>query len=192
MWFQWVNTALPFLDQGPILEIGFGTGRLLKELLHRGDIVVGLDSSIHMVKLTRSSLLRVSTSPNLVNGNAQNLPFCSHSFHRIASTFPSSYVLERQTLSELWRVLSPGGLVVIVPIAWITGKSIWKKLSAHLFQITHQVPMTVSEFDIVAAEYYHSLQDAGFIVQHRQIELFESVVCCILARKPVLGKENRA
>ena len=191
MWFQWVNSALPFLDQEPILEIGFGTGRLLNELHNRGNSVVGLDRSMHMVKLVRSGLQRKSIFPKLVNGSAHNLPFCNHSFHRIASTFPTSYILERKTLLELWRVLAPGGQVVIVPTAWITGKSIWRKFLGRLFQITHQPPTTDHELDNVSVEFSHSLQWAGFIVQHRLIELPQSKVHCILAKKPVFGGKTR-
>ena len=54
MWFQWVYTVLPYLDQGPILELGFGTGRLLDELNKRGLDVIGLDRSMYMARLVHS------------------------------------------------------------------------------------------------------------------------------------------
>jgi ubiquinone/menaquinone biosynthesis C-methylase UbiE len=184
MWFQWVHTALPYLDQGPILDLGFGTGRLLDRLDNRGIIVVGLDKSMSMVKLAKISLLKKGISPTLVNGCAQNLPFRNYSFQRIASTFPSQFILERLTLSEIWRVLSPGGRLVIIPAAWITGKYFWDRLSARLFQITHQVPSKESELDNAFKEFYYSLQTVGFIIQTRIIELPRSKVICILAEKP--------
>jgi ubiquinone/menaquinone biosynthesis C-methylase UbiE len=184
MWFQWVNAALPFLDQGPVLELGFGTGRLLVELSKREINAIGLDKSMYMVKLSRSSLGRKGISPKLVNGSAQYLPFCHHHFRRIVSTFPSPYILERQTLLEIWRVLSPGGQVVIIPTAWITGTSVRNKLAARLFRVTHQAPPTVNNLDDTFAGFYGGLKTIGFNVQQRIVELPQSKVLCILAEKP--------
>ena len=186
MWYQWVNTALPFLDQGPVLELGFGTGKLMDELCHQGINIVGLDRSMYMARLAKSSLKKKGIIPKLVNGSALNLPFCKHSFHRIASTFPSPYILESQTLMEIWRVLSPGGQIVIIPTAWIIGKNIWNKSSARLFQVTHQAPSVDHHGpENSFAEVYCCLQSAGFIVQQRIIELPQSKVLCILADKPL-------
>lgn len=186
MWFQWVNTALPYLDHGPVLELGFGTGRLLEELSGRGiNGVVGLDQSIHMVRIAQSGLRKRSLTPKLVNGRSQNLPFCNHSFRTIASTFPSPYILERQTLLEIWRVLSPGGRLVIIPTAWITGTTFPSKFAAHLFQVTHQAPPTFDEFEVAFDEFCRGLNSVGFDVQKRIVDLPQSKVLCILAEKPV-------
>ena len=184
MWFHWVNTALPYLNQGPVLELGFGTGRLLGELHNRGIDFVGLDNSINMARRSRADFQRNGVIPKLVNGSALNLPFVDHSFPRIASTFPSPYIFEHQTLSEIWRVLSPGGRVVIVPTAWITGKSISNKFSERLFRVTHQSPATEGELANAFTEIYRSLETSGFTVEHRIIELTHSKVFCILAEKP--------
>jgi ubiquinone/menaquinone biosynthesis C-methylase UbiE len=184
MWYQWVNTALPYLDQEPILELGFGTGELLVQLYKRGLNTVGVDLSMYMANRVKSGLSKKGISQKLVNGNAQNLPFRNHSFKRIASTFPSTYILERQTWLEIWRVLSPGGLLVIIPTAWITGKSILNKLAAGLFQVTHQTPSSGEKIEIAYTEFAHGLETIGFIVQKRTIELPHSQVMCILAEKP--------
>jgi ubiquinone/menaquinone biosynthesis C-methylase UbiE len=185
MWYQWVNTALPFLVQGPVLELGFGTGKLMDELCHQGINIVGLDRSMYMARLAKSNLEKGGIIPKLINGSALNLPFCKHSFYRIASIFPSPYILESQTLMEMWRVLSPGGQIVIIPTAWIIGKSIRNKFSARLFQITHQAPPVDYGLENSFADFYSCLQAAGFIVQQRIIELPQSKVLCILADKPL-------
>lgn len=184
LWFQWVNTTILYLDQEPILELGFGTGRLLGELNRRGLKVVGLDRSWYMARLAKSNLHKKGVSAILVNGSAQSLPFCKHRFRRIVATFPSPYILECQTWLEIWRVLAPGGLVVIVPTAWITGKSIWNKLAARLFQVAHQAPSKIGELDNAFENFQLGMQTAGFIVQQRIIELPQSKVLCILAEKP--------
>jgi ubiquinone/menaquinone biosynthesis C-methylase UbiE len=186
MWFQWVNTALPFLDQGPVLEIGFGTGYLLGALSERGIYVIGLDKSMYMAKLSRSSLRKKRIITELVNGSAQYLPFPPHHFQRIVSTFPSPYILDRQTLLEIWRVLLPGGQVVIIPSAWITGVSARNKLATLLFRVTHQVPSNASDLDEVYTGLHDAMNAIGFEVQQRIIELPQSKVLCFLAGKPLL------
>jgi ubiquinone/menaquinone biosynthesis C-methylase UbiE len=185
MWFEWVFTVIPYLDQGPILELGFGTGQLLGELNKRGSDVVGIDQSVSMARLAGSGLRKKGFFPKLVNGSAQNLPFCDHSFQRVASTFPSPYILERQTWLEIWRVLSPGGSAVIIPTAWITGNSNRYRLAARLFRVTHQAPSTENELDIATGEFQRLLHSAGFVVRQRIIELPQSKVLCILAEKPL-------
>lgn len=184
MWFEWVLTAIPYLDQGPILELGFGTGKLLDELNKRGSDVIGIDRSMSMARQALSGLHKKGFSPKLVNGSAQNLPFCDHSFLRIASTFPSPYILERQTWLEIWRVLSPGGSVVVIPTAWITGNSSGHKLAARLFRVTHQAPSTENELETATGEFQRLLHSAGFVVHQRVIDLPQSKVLCILAEKP--------
>jgi ubiquinone/menaquinone biosynthesis C-methylase UbiE len=185
MWYQWVFTALPYLDQGPVLELGFGTGRLLDKLNSQGTDVIGIDQSMSMARLARSSLRKKGIFPKLVNGSVQNLPFGDDSFQRIASTFPSPYILERQTWLEIWRVLSPGGSVVIIPTAWITGKSSLYRLAARLFRATRPSPTTENEMDIEFGEFQRFLQTAGFIVRQLIIALPQSKVLCILAEKPL-------
>jgi len=184
MWFQWVYSVLPFLDRGPVLELGFGTGKLLGELSNRGIDVFGIDRSMYMARLVRSRTPQKNGFPKLVNGGVQNLPFCNDSFLRIASTFPSPYILERQTWLEIWRVLAPGGLVVVVPTAWITGKSASNRLAARLFQATHQAPSIENEPDLAFSEFHLLIQEIGFIVRQQIIELPKSKVLCILAEKP--------
>jgi ubiquinone/menaquinone biosynthesis C-methylase UbiE len=185
MWFEWVNTALPFLDQKPILELGFGTGKLMNELSFRGINIVGLDKSMNMARLAKLVLRKKELFPKLVNGSAQNLPFGKNSFTRIASTFPSSYILEQDTLMEMWRVLTPGGQIVIIPTAWITGKDNWNRIFAWLFQVTRQSPSVDPSAESAYSGFYHCLQAAGFIVDRRIIELPQSKVLCILADKPL-------
>jgi len=185
MWYRWVDTALPFLDNGPVLELGFGTGRLLKELRDKGIKAVGIDKSRQMVSLAMKSVSRKDETPLLVNGDAQYLPFRSNSISNVVSTFPSEYILNRSTISEVFRVLSPRGRIVIIPTAWITGKSVPYVLAARLFQITHQSPDGKREVESAITHFTRLLQEEGFSATERIIDLPHSKVLCILAEKPL-------
>ena len=183
MWYQWVTSAIALLECGPVLELGFGTGRLLRELSCRGIAAIGVDRSMYMARLAMNNLLTCAVEPKLVNGFAPNLPFRSESFPRIAATFPSEYIMERQTILELWRVLSPGGRVVIIPTAWITGESLFHRLAAKLFQITHQSP-SEQLIEVTIAHFSNTWRAEGFVVQGSIIDLPKSKVMCIVAEKP--------
>jgi ubiquinone/menaquinone biosynthesis C-methylase UbiE len=185
LWYQWVDTALPFLDSGPVLELGFGTGRLLEKLKNGGVKVIGIDKSKQMVKLAKKRGHKQDDMPPLVNGDALHLPFSSHSINNVASTFPSEYILNHNTMSEVLRVLSPGGRLVIIPTAWITGKSVPFKLAARLFQITHQSPAGSAEIQDAVSHFTSLLQAEGFSATVRIIDLPNSKVLCILAEKPL-------
>jgi ubiquinone/menaquinone biosynthesis C-methylase UbiE len=114
-WRAWINVVLPFLVGPRILEIGYGTGHLMASLsTDRAIRAVGLDESRQMARLARR---RVALPVPLLRGMAQRLPFCAESFETVVSTFPSEYISDTQTASEIYRVLAPGGRLVILPLA---------------------------------------------------------------------------
>jgi ubiquinone/menaquinone biosynthesis C-methylase UbiE len=186
LWFQWVNAALPYLIQEPILELGFGTGKLQEEINKLGEnVIVGLDRSMNMAKITDNRLRRKGFLPNIVNGDARNLPFNNESFPSIVATFPSPYILESQVLHEIQRVLSPGGHIVIIPLAWITGKSLAKRIASGILRLSHQSPPRVDDIEDPFKDFYQDLCAEGFRVNHLMIDTPDSKVVCIIAKKPI-------
>ena len=59
-----------------VLELAVGTGRFSKTIVSRGGNLVGVDSSISMLKITRQKCLSVSPKPPiLIRADAAKLPF---------------------------------------------------------------------------------------------------------------------
>lgn len=122
-WPTWRREVLPFIAGRRVLEIGFGTGELLCELARRGFAVYGLDRSVAMQNITAGKLRRhdLSWIPR-VCGTAQRLPFPPDCFDTVIATFPSQYIYDPGTLSEVSRVLHasktesgiPGGRFIVV------------------------------------------------------------------------------
>ncbi|MGD8458132.1 MAG: class I SAM-dependent methyltransferase [Anaerolineales bacterium] len=140
MWNDWIKSILPDVNGQRVLELGHGPGHLQIALLQEGKEVVGIDLSPQMGKICRRRILKAKMQPELVNGSAQQLPFPDDVFDHIISTFPTEYIVAENTISEMHRVLRPGGVFLILPAAWITGRTILHKAAAWLFKVTGQAP----------------------------------------------------
>ncbi len=139
-WRTWVEVALPYLAGPQVLEIGFGPGYLLRGMEGKGLRAFGLDESASMVRLARKHLSAVNAAPNLMRGRAEYLPIAAESMHQVVITFPAEFVLLEASLDEIKRVLVAGGNVIIIPMAWITGRKPWQRLAAMVGRITGEAP----------------------------------------------------
>jgi len=102
-----------------ILDIATGTGEVAIETLRKleGSKVVGIDSSAQMLGLAnkKCSSPEFSDKIMLVQGFAENLPFNNDRFDAITIAFGiRNTVNPLQSLTEMIRVLKPGGKVAIL------------------------------------------------------------------------------
>lgn len=95
-----------------ILDVATGTGLVARELRRRADCaVVGIDQSAEMLARARR---RFAGDPGveLVEGQAERLPFGDASFDGLSFTYLLRYVEDpAATLAELARVVRAGGRV---------------------------------------------------------------------------------
>jgi len=98
-----------------ILDVATGTGMVAAELLSRADCtVVGLDQSTEMLAGARA---RFAGSPDearmqLIEGQAEQLPFADGTFDAVTFTYLLRYVDDPPaTMRELARVIRPGGRI---------------------------------------------------------------------------------
>lgn len=93
-----------------ILDIAAGTGTSSAALLRSGARVTALDLSPGMIAEGRKRYPKV----NFVEGDATKLPFGDNEFDAVTISFGLRNVEEpRIALSEMYRVLKPGGRLVI-------------------------------------------------------------------------------
>ena len=178
-WRSWVMSIVPFLNGPRILELGHGPGHLQARLLAEGRQAFGLDESRQMGWLARKRLLRRGFTPGLTRGQAQALPYPTGTFHQVVATFPSEYISDPQTLSEILRVLVPGGEAVVLLLVWITEKRWYGRLAAWLFRVTGQAPPKWDD------RYLEPLQQMGFRSFADKIQLNSSTLLVIHLIKPV-------
>jgi ubiquinone/menaquinone biosynthesis C-methylase UbiE len=94
---------------GALLDAGGGTGRVAQFLVGKADPIVVADLSCRMLAETRKK-----AGLHAVCSQTERLPFPDGSFARIIMVDAFHHVCnQRQTAEELWRVLKPGGRLVI-------------------------------------------------------------------------------
>lgn len=147
-WPQWRRDAMNYLLPGLILETGFGTGALLVEMVQGGYDVIGLEPSKQMHQAARRKLARHGVRAKLLMGRTQHLPFLDKAFDSVLSTFPTNYIFDPKTQSDVLRVLKLGGRWIIVGIGvrfksavlnWLVGWILGKKQRQWLQNFTRSV-----------------------------------------------------
>jgi SAM-dependent methyltransferase len=104
-----VADLLPLLGAGPVLELGCGNGKMLRPLRAAGADAVGLDVSFH-------ALRRLPAGTPRVLADAATLPFRDGSFTAVLDVHCTGHLGatgRAQAAREAWRVLRPGGLLVV-------------------------------------------------------------------------------
>ena len=176
-WNDWVHSVIPYLD-GRILEIGFGPGHLQLSLQEQALSVFGLDESRQMARQAIHRLHNKGFPSNLSRGYAQHLPFPENVFDAVVATFPAEYIFDPQTLTEIRRVLVMDGKLIVVPMAWITGKRPIERLAAWLFRVTGEAP---GKPGTISTEMRSQFARAGFKVRGESINMRGSQVLVVIA-----------
>jgi ubiquinone/menaquinone biosynthesis C-methylase UbiE len=103
-----VEIATSFCRDREVLEIGCGTGMILKDIAPIARRAVGIDISPGMLEKARARGLDV------VEGSATALPFADESFDAAYSFKVLAHVEDiRTAMSEVSRVLRPGGIAAL-------------------------------------------------------------------------------
>ncbi len=104
---MWARADLPV--SGALLDAGGGTGRTAQFMNGKAKPIVVADLSCKMLAEARKK-----NGLHPVCSQTEKLPFSNETFARIIMVDALHHVYnQRQTVDELWRVLQPGGCIVI-------------------------------------------------------------------------------
>lgn len=116
IWRRWLRHALPYIDGSRVLEVSFGTGWLLTRYAGRVE-ASGVDLNSKMVAIARRNLERAGVRAELRQANVESLPFADSRFDTVVNTMSfSGYPDGARAMSELRRVLRPGGRLVLIDV----------------------------------------------------------------------------
>lgn len=152
---------------GALLDIGTGTGRMLRLLGRRADEAVGVDLSSDMLALARNALEQAGLDHCMVrHADMYKLPFSAASF----DTVTVDQVLEHaeapaRVIAEAARILRPGGNLLVVD----------------------RVSPEAEGVESLAAR---CCRESGLLPsKHRRISLGAGTLGVLLARRPGPGQE---
>ncbi len=184
-WRAWQRAGLPFLPPPApgrrVLELAHGPGHLLMALSAAGYTPVGVDLSPFMGRQAQRKLRQARLDVPLVRAAAQALPFAGNAFDGVLATFPAGFIAQPETAAQLWRLLRPGGRLVIVPQAQFSGRSIVVRLLERLYAITGQRLDKGKEG--ATPDPWRWLAQAGFHVRQESVLLPRSRALVVIAQK---------
>jgi ubiquinone/menaquinone biosynthesis C-methylase UbiE len=128
-----------------------------------------------MGRVARRKLRAHGLSVPLVRARVQALPFAAASFPSLVATFPTEFIVDPAAIAEFQRVLQPGGVIVSVPVARLTGPAPLERLAQWLFRVTGQSSETW--FAPLTGRY----AAAGFAARIERVRLPRSEVVVIVA-----------
>lgn len=181
LWNRWIRTVIPYLSSGTILELGHGPGHLQKQATLEGFKFLGIDLSPQMGRICRQRLEKARIKPKLIRASGNSIPLSDHSISQIVATFPTEYIYTHSSVREMGRILKPGGSIIILPMAWITGKTILQKFFAWLFKVAGQS----SDINQVLTDHFiEGFKQFGFTVEILFIDITKSTVLLLKISKP--------
>ncbi len=116
-WRRFLVSRVEVGPGGTVLDVATGTAAVAIELARRTGRVVGLDQSSEMLAVGRRRVAAAGLGDRieLVQGEAERLPFDDASFDGLTFTYLLRYVNDpRATLEELARVVRPGGPIAML------------------------------------------------------------------------------
>ena len=119
---------------GSVLEIATGPGYFCIELSKLGNFkITGLDISNDLVKIARTNAEQAGVKVDFLQGNASSIQFPDMSFDFVFCSWAIKNFMEPQkALSEMYRVLKPGGTVLIIDLNHDVASQEWDKYASSL------------------------------------------------------------
>lgn len=149
--------------RGDVLEVAVGTGRNLPHY-PPDTTLVGVDLSAGMLALAHRRIRELSIRVELVQGDAQALPFGDDAFDTVVCTLGLSSIPDDQaTVAEMHRVLRRDGQLVLLGHVASPHRTV--RTLQHALEVVaanHQRPADSQTRDVLAL-----LQEARFSIVNR-------------------------
>ncbi len=116
IWRNWLKRTVPHIRGSRVLEVSFGTGYLLTQFADRFQ-AFGIDYNAAMAQTAKRNLQQRGLTAVLQQADVYYLPYAENSFDTLVNTMAfSGYPDGKAALTEMGRVLKPGGRLVMIDI----------------------------------------------------------------------------
>lgn len=151
MWRELMVEALEIEPGDTVMDLAAGTGTSTTAIAQAGARVVAADFSLGMMSEGR----RRGAPVPFVGADAQHLPFATSSFDAAVISFGLRNVQEpRSALSEMARVVRPGGRIVVCEFStptWKPFRTVYEKyLLRALPAVAGKIATTVDAYEYLA------------------------------------------
>jgi demethylmenaquinone methyltransferase/2-methoxy-6-polyprenyl-1,4-benzoquinol methylase len=176
-WRRRAVSRLALIMGSIYLDVGCGTGDMAVEIVKRapGSEVIGIDPSEGMLAVGREKVKAAGLDQAiaLLEGNVLDLQFADDTFDGAITAFCIRNVTDRKRgLSEMYRVVRPGGLVVVLELTQPLGP-----IMKPLFRVYGSVLMPLLTAVLSSRSAYKYLTDsmADFPNPNEILRLFGEV-----------------
>ncbi len=141
-----------------VLDLCCGSAQATQVLVQLSQQVVGLDASPRSLQRARQNV----PEAEYVEGFAEQMPLADHEFdlvHTSAALHEMNPTQLRQILSEVYRVLKPGGIFTLVDFHRPTNPLFWPGLGLFLWLFE-----TETAWELINTDLMHLLAEVGFRV----------------------------
>lgn len=153
--------------QGPVLEVGVGTGVISLGLVRRGRTVLGIDVAEAMLARAQGRL-----GPVLIRGDGRQLPFADNSIPHAVSVWVVHAVIPAEALfADVARVLEPGGRYLVCPTNRLASGDPIQPICEAMFERAHRLHSTWRRNPITITDLLAWGTEAGF---KGHVETFQS------------------
>ncbi|MDZ7369674.1 MAG: class I SAM-dependent methyltransferase [candidate division KSB1 bacterium] len=150
---------------GRVLEVGCGAGWELLHWVRCGMRATGLDLSETALALARKNFEHNGLEATFRHGSAEKLPFSDNSFDVVASLGVLHQTESTQkAVSEIYRVLRPGGEAVITLYYKYSWKILLTKLGRVNFEFAHE--------DAPITRLYNKKELRELLSQFKHVDIF--------------------
>ena len=153
----WKKQLLLAVDHSEqVLELASGTGILSGILLDAGKTVVGIDLTIDYIYA-----LKKKRDILVAQGTAEALPYRSHHFDAVVSSYVAKYVDVKRLAQECLYVLRPGGVAVFHDFTCPPSKLVRVLWKTH-FLLLQFCGLFIPEWRTVLSELQNVIEKSGW------------------------------